>query len=81
MARMVKNLPEIQETWVRSLGWEDPLEKGMATQSTIMIYMFAFSYYANTLIFQHFKLNIETHYHHKNPLTLPIYIIDIIRIL
>ena len=27
---MVKNLPVIRETWVRSLGWEDPLEKGMA---------------------------------------------------
>ena len=28
---MVKRLPAMQETWVRSLGWEDPLEKGMAT--------------------------------------------------
>ena len=28
---MIKNLPEIQESWVRSLSWEDPLEKGMAT--------------------------------------------------
>ena len=28
---MVKNLPTMQETWVRSLGWEDPLEEGMAT--------------------------------------------------
>ena len=33
---MVKNLPTIQETWVRSLGWEDPLEKGMATHSSIL---------------------------------------------
>ena len=33
---MVKNLPAVQETWVRSLGWEDPLEKGMATQSSIL---------------------------------------------
>ena len=31
MAQMVKNLPAIQMTWVRSLGWEDPLEKGKAT--------------------------------------------------
>ena len=31
VAQMVKNLPAMQETWVRSLGWEDPLEKGMAT--------------------------------------------------
>ena len=38
---MVKNLPEIQETqemWVRSLGWEDPLEKGMATYSSILVW-------------------------------------------
>ena len=33
---MVKNLPTIQETWVRSLGQEDPLEEGMATPSTIL---------------------------------------------
>ena len=33
---MVKNLPEIQETWVQYLGWEDPLEKGMATHSSIL---------------------------------------------
>ena len=31
MAHLVKNLPAMQETWVRSLGWEDPLEKGKAT--------------------------------------------------
>ena len=36
MAQMVKNLPAMQETWVRSLGWEDPLEKGMATHSSIL---------------------------------------------
>ena len=33
---MVKNLPAVQETQVRSLGWEDPLEKGMATHSSIL---------------------------------------------
>ena len=31
MAQVVKNLPAMQETWVQSLGQEDPLEKGMAT--------------------------------------------------
>ena len=31
---MIKRLPAMQETWVRSLGWEDPLEKEMATHST-----------------------------------------------
>ena len=30
---MVKNLPAMRETWFQSLGWEDPLEKGMATHS------------------------------------------------
>ena len=32
VAQMVKSLPTMRETWVRSLGWEDPLEKEMATQ-------------------------------------------------
>ena len=36
MARLGKNLPEMQETQVRSLDWEDPLEKGMATHSSIL---------------------------------------------
>ena len=34
--QMVKNLPALQETWVQSLGWEDSLEKGMATHSSIL---------------------------------------------
>ena len=34
MAQLIKNLPAIQETWVPSLGWEDPLEEGMAWQPT-----------------------------------------------
>ena len=33
---MVKNPPTMGETWVRSLGWEDPLEEGMATHSSIL---------------------------------------------
>ena len=33
---MVKNLPAMQETWVQSLGWEDPLGKEMATHSSIL---------------------------------------------
>ena len=36
MAQVVKNLPAIQEIWVQSLVWEDPLEKGMATHSSIL---------------------------------------------
>ena len=36
VVHMVKNPPAMQETWVWSLGWEDPLEEGMATQSSIL---------------------------------------------
>ena len=36
MAQLVKNPPAMRETWVRSLGWEDPLEKGKATYSSIL---------------------------------------------
>ena len=36
VAQLVKKLPTMQETWVQSLGWEDPLEEGMATHSSIL---------------------------------------------
>ena len=36
VAQMVKNLPAMWETWIQSLGWEDPLEKGMTTHSSIL---------------------------------------------
>ena len=36
MVQLVKNLPAMWETWIRSLGWEDPLEKGKATPSSIL---------------------------------------------
>ena len=36
MAQLVKNPPAIQETWIQSLGWEDALEKGMATHSSFL---------------------------------------------
>ena len=36
LAQMVKNLPVMQETWIRYLAQEDPLEKGMATHSSIL---------------------------------------------
>ena len=35
-AQLVKNLPAMQETWIQFLGWEDPLEKEMATHSGIL---------------------------------------------
>ena len=37
VAQMVKNLPAMQESWVRFLGWEDPLEKGMATTPVFLM--------------------------------------------
>ena len=36
VAQLLKNLPAMRETWVQSLGWEDPLEKGTATHSSIL---------------------------------------------
>ena len=40
MAQIIKNLPEMQEIQVRSLGQEDPLKKGMATNSSILAWRF-----------------------------------------
>ena len=37
--QMVKNLPTMQETWIQSLGWEDPLEEGMATRSSVLAWI------------------------------------------
>ena len=39
VAQLVKNLPAVQGTWVQSLSWEDPLEKGMATHSGILAWV------------------------------------------
>ena len=36
VAQLVKNPPAMQEAWVQSMGWEDPLEKGTATHSSIL---------------------------------------------
>ena len=46
---MVKNLPAMQETWVRSLNGEDPLEKGMATHSSILASRIAWTEEASRL--------------------------------
>ena len=40
MAQLVKNLPAMKDAWVRSLGWEDPLETGKATLSSILAWRF-----------------------------------------
>ena len=43
VAQLVKNPPAMQETWVRSLGWEDTLEKGKATHSSILAWRIAWT--------------------------------------
>ena len=43
MVLMVKNLPAMQETWVRSLGWEDLLAKGTATHSSTLAWKFSWT--------------------------------------
>ena len=43
VAQLVKNLPAMQETWAWSLGWEDPLEKGKATHSSILAWRILWS--------------------------------------
>jgi len=43
VAQLVKNPPAMWETWVRSLGWEDPLEKGKVTHSSILAWRIAWA--------------------------------------
>ena len=43
---MVKNLPAMRETWVQSLGWEDPLETGKATHSRILAWRIPWTVYS-----------------------------------
>ena len=40
MTQTVNNLPVVRETWVQSVGWEDPLEEGMATHCSILAWSF-----------------------------------------
>ena len=44
VVQTVKNLPAMRETWVQPLGWEDPLEKGMATHSSILAWRILWSH-------------------------------------
>ena len=46
VAQLVKNLPAMQGTWVQSLGWEDPLEKGTATYSSILAWRIPWTIYS-----------------------------------
>ena len=49
MAQTVKNPPAMWETWIRSLGWEDPLEEGMATHSSILAWRISWTEQPGTL--------------------------------
>ena len=51
MAQMVKNLPAMQETWIQSLGWEDPLEEGMATHSNSLAWRISWTEEPGGLLF------------------------------
>ena len=51
LAQMVRNLPAMQETWVQSLGWEDPLEKGMATHSNVLVWRIPWTEEPGKLVF------------------------------
>ena len=44
MAQLVKNPPAMQESWIQSLAWEDPLEKGMATHSSVLAWRIPWAY-------------------------------------
>ena len=47
---MIKNLPAIQETWVQSLGWEDTLERGMATHTSILAWGIPWTEYSSLTV-------------------------------
>ena len=51
VAQTVKNLPAMQETWVQSLSWEDPLEEGVATHSSILPWRIPTDRGASQLVF------------------------------
>ena len=46
MAQLVKGAPEMRETWDQSLGWEDPLEKGKASHSSILAWRIPWTVYS-----------------------------------
>ena len=46
VAQLVKNLPAMRKTWVPYLGWEDPLEKGTVTHSTILAWRIPWTIYS-----------------------------------
>ena len=70
MAQLVKNPPAMQEIWVQSLGWEDPLEKGKATHSSILAWRIPWTIWSH-------KESDMTDFHflvNKNPASLHVFI-------
>ena len=76
VAKLVKNPPAMWETWVRSLGWEDPLEKGMPTHSSILTWRIPWGHKESDMTEQlsihftslHFTSHVQGKYEnmHKN---------------
>ena len=58
MAQLVKNPPAVWETWVWSLGWEDPLEKGKSTHSSILAWRIPWTVVAFTFNFQEWIVSV-----------------------
>ena len=67
MAQLVKTLPAMWETWVWSLGWEDPLEKGKATHSSILAWRTAWTVYSmgSQRIWHDWATFTSLHYEYK----------------
>ena len=53
MAQLVKNLPAMQETWLPPLGWEDPLEEGLAIHSSILAWIILIVVFLSSLCVSH----------------------------
>ena len=80
VAQAVKNLPETQETWVRFLGWEDPLEEGMATHWSILAWRIPMDrrvWWATVQGVQRFGHNWVTKHNNSLFIYLPIYFLII----
>ena len=68
MAQLVKNTPAIQETWVQSLGWKDPLEKGKATHSSILAWRIPWTFIVHRVAKSRTRLS-DFHFHTILPWT------------
>ena len=67
VAQMVKNLPTMRETWVRLLGWEDPLEESMATHSDVLAWESPWTEDLQSMGSQRVGHNWTTKYHLESP--------------